>query len=145
MLFRILHTLSILTGPDIFLNICLSEMRRMFSSFAVTVPVSDQCVTTGLIIVLYVFILVFFFRSFDFIRFELAQYVLLPFAIFFQQFLYSFYYLHSKWNPNNQNFDLGITKIKNTVTCSRHTINELDPRQYIQGIQNSPAGCPVNP
>ena len=55
MLFRILHTLSILTGPNIFLNICLSKMRRLFSSFAVTVPVSDQCVTTVLIIVHYIF------------------------------------------------------------------------------------------
>ena len=35
MLFRILHTLSILTGPNIFLNICLSKMRRLFSSFVV--------------------------------------------------------------------------------------------------------------
>ena len=35
MLFRILHTLSIFTGPDIFFNICLSKMRRLFSSFAV--------------------------------------------------------------------------------------------------------------
>jgi len=60
MLFRILHTLSILTGPNIFLNIYLSKMRRLFSFFAVTVPVSDQYVTTGLIIVLYIFILVFF-------------------------------------------------------------------------------------
>jgi hypothetical protein len=34
MLFRILHTLSILTGPNIFLNICLSKMRRLFSSSA---------------------------------------------------------------------------------------------------------------
>ena len=33
MLFRILHTLSILTGPNIFLNICLSKMRRLFSFF----------------------------------------------------------------------------------------------------------------
>jgi hypothetical protein len=41
MLFRILRTLSILTGPNIFLNICLSKMRRFFSSFAVTVQVSD--------------------------------------------------------------------------------------------------------
>jgi len=71
MLFRILHTLSILTGPHIFLNICLSKMRRLFSSFAVTVPVSDQCVTIGLIIALYIFISVFFFRSFDFISFQL--------------------------------------------------------------------------
>ena len=30
MLFRILHTLSILTGPNIFLNICLSNMRSLF-------------------------------------------------------------------------------------------------------------------
>jgi hypothetical protein len=30
MLFRILHILSILTGPNI--NICLSKMRRLFSS-----------------------------------------------------------------------------------------------------------------
>jgi len=71
-LFRILHILSILTGQNIFLNICLSKMRRLFSSFAVKVPVSDQYVTTGLIIVLYIFILVFFFRSFDFISFELT-------------------------------------------------------------------------
>jgi hypothetical protein len=35
MLFCILHTLSILTGPNIFLNICLSKMCRLFSSFAV--------------------------------------------------------------------------------------------------------------
>jgi hypothetical protein len=30
MLFRILHTLSILTGPNIFLSIFLSKMRRFF-------------------------------------------------------------------------------------------------------------------
>jgi len=47
-------------------------MRRLFSSFAVTVQVSDQYITTGLIIVLYIFILVFFLKSFDFISFELA-------------------------------------------------------------------------
>jgi hypothetical protein len=29
-LFRILHTLSILTGPNMFLNICLSKMCRLF-------------------------------------------------------------------------------------------------------------------
>jgi len=63
MLFRILHTLSILTGPNVFLNICLSKMRRLFSSFAIKVQVSDQYVTTGLIIYLYIFILVFFFFS----------------------------------------------------------------------------------
>jgi hypothetical protein len=34
-LFRILHILSILTLPNIFLNICLSEMRRLFPSFVV--------------------------------------------------------------------------------------------------------------
>jgi len=64
--------MSILTAPNIFLNICLSKMRRLFSSFAAEVQVSDQYVTTGLIIVLYIFILVFFFMSFDFISFELA-------------------------------------------------------------------------
>jgi hypothetical protein len=37
MLFRILHILSILTGPNIFLSICLSKMRKLFSPFAVTV------------------------------------------------------------------------------------------------------------
>jgi len=73
MLFRILHTLSILTGPNIFLNICLSKIRRLFSSFAVKVQASDQYVTTGLIIVLHIFNLVSFFRSFGFIRFELHQ------------------------------------------------------------------------
>jgi hypothetical protein len=49
MLFRILHTLSILIGPNIFLSICLSKMRELFSSFAVNVQVSDEYVTTGLI------------------------------------------------------------------------------------------------
>jgi hypothetical protein len=38
MLFHILHTFSILTESDIFLNICLSKMRRLFSSFAVKSP-----------------------------------------------------------------------------------------------------------
>jgi len=33
MLFRILHTLSILTGPNIFLNICVLKIRRLSSSF----------------------------------------------------------------------------------------------------------------
>jgi len=41
-----------LTGPYIFLSICLSVMRRLFSSFAVKVQVSDEYVTTVLIIVL---------------------------------------------------------------------------------------------
>jgi len=40
-------------------------MRRLFSSFAVKVQVFDEYVTTGLIIVLYIFILVFFFKNFD--------------------------------------------------------------------------------
>ena len=39
MLFCILHLLSIMTGPNIFLSICLSKMRRLFSSFAVNVQV----------------------------------------------------------------------------------------------------------
>jgi hypothetical protein len=30
MSFRILHILSILTGPNIFLSICLSKMRNFF-------------------------------------------------------------------------------------------------------------------
>jgi hypothetical protein len=47
MLFGILHTLSILTGPDIFLNICLSKIRTLFSSFVVKVQVSDEHITTG--------------------------------------------------------------------------------------------------
>jgi preprotein translocase subunit SecE len=47
-------------------------MRRLFSSSAVKVQISDEYVTTGLIIILYVLIVVFFFRSFDFISFELA-------------------------------------------------------------------------
>jgi hypothetical protein len=49
MLFCILHVLSILTGPNIFLSICLSEMRKLFSSFAVKVQVSDEFVTTGMV------------------------------------------------------------------------------------------------
>jgi hypothetical protein len=36
MLFCILHTLPILTGPNIFLNICLSKMLGLFLSFAVS-------------------------------------------------------------------------------------------------------------
>jgi hypothetical protein len=55
-------------------------MRWLFSSLAVTVQVSDQYVTTGLITVLYTFILVFFFRSFDFIGFELAEICLVAFC-----------------------------------------------------------------
>jgi hypothetical protein len=72
MLFRILHILSILTGPNIFLSIYLSKVRKLFSSFAVKVQVSDESVTTGLIIVLYILILVFLFRSFDFIGIALG-------------------------------------------------------------------------
>jgi len=56
-------------------------MRRLFSSFAIKVQVSDEYVTTGLIILLYIFSLVFFVRKFDFIHFALAYYALLPFAI----------------------------------------------------------------
>jgi hypothetical protein len=85
-------------------------MRRLFSSFAVSplnaelnpichllalldhpilhisrirvkVQVFYAYVMTGLIIVLYILILVFFFKSFDFISFELAWSALLPFAI----------------------------------------------------------------
>jgi len=55
MLFCILHILSILRGPNIFLSICLSKMRRLFSSFAVKVQVCDEYVMTGLIIVFYIF------------------------------------------------------------------------------------------
>ena len=81
MLFRILHILSVLTGPNIFLSICLSKVRRLFSSFAGQFQVSDQYVTTGLIIVLYIFILVFVFRNFDFISVALAQYALFSFTV----------------------------------------------------------------
>ena len=98
--FRILHTLSILTEPDIFLNICLSKMRRLLLSSVVRVHVSDEYVTTGLIIVLYIFILVSFFRNSNFISFALAYYVFFPFAILSTIF-YSFYCLHSKWSPDN--------------------------------------------
>ena len=66
MLFRILHILSILTGPNILLSIFLSKMRRLFWSSTVNVQVSDEYVTTGLVI------LVFFFKNFDFISFALA-------------------------------------------------------------------------
>jgi hypothetical protein len=54
MLFRILHILPILKGPNIFLSICLSKVRRLFPSFVVNVQVSDEYVTTGLIVVLYI-------------------------------------------------------------------------------------------
>jgi len=46
-------------------------MHILFSSFAVNVQVSDEYLTTGLIIVLYIFVLVFLFRNFDFISFVL--------------------------------------------------------------------------
>jgi hypothetical protein len=72
MLFCILHILSILTGPNIFLSICLLKMHRLFLSFAITVQVSDEYVTTCLIIALYILIVVFPFRHFDFINLELA-------------------------------------------------------------------------
>jgi len=100
MLFRILHTLSILTGPNIFFNICFSKMRRLFSSFAVKVPVSDQYVTTGLIIVLYIFILVFFLGVLILLVLNWHN-TLCCLLLFFQKILYSFYYLHSKWSPDN--------------------------------------------
>ena len=74
MLFRILHILSTLTGPNIFLSKYLSKIRRLFSPFAVNILVSDQYVTTGLIIILYIFILLFVFMNFDFTSFALAQY-----------------------------------------------------------------------
>ena len=54
MLLCIPHILSILTGTNIFLSICLSKMRRFFSSFAVKVQLSDEYVMTGLIIVLHI-------------------------------------------------------------------------------------------
>jgi hypothetical protein len=47
-------------------------MRRLFLTFAVKVQISDQYVTTGLIIVLCIPILEYFFKSFDYISFELA-------------------------------------------------------------------------
>ena len=72
MLFRIPHILTMLTGPNIFLSICLSKMRKLFSSFVVKVQVSDEYVTTGLVIVLYIFILVFLFKNLDFISSALA-------------------------------------------------------------------------
>ena len=61
-------------------------MRRLFSSFAVKVQVSDEYVTTGLIIVLYIFILVVFLRGgdFDFISFAL-RIMLYCLLLFFQQ------------------------------------------------------------
>ena len=56
-------------------------MRRLFSSFAVNVQVSDDYVTTGLISVLYIFILVFSVTKFDFVSFALAQYALAQYAL----------------------------------------------------------------
>jgi len=40
--------LSVLTGPNIFLNICLSKIRRLFSSVIIRVQVSDEYVRTSL-------------------------------------------------------------------------------------------------
>jgi hypothetical protein len=56
-------------------------MRKLLPSFAVKIQVSDQYVTTVLIIGLYIFILVLLLRTFDFLSFALAQYALLPFTI----------------------------------------------------------------
>ena len=87
MLFHILHILSILTGPNIFLNICLSKMRRLFSSFPVKVQVSDQYVTIGLIIILYISILVFSLRV-SILLVSNWHSMLCCLLLFFQQFLY---------------------------------------------------------
>ena len=103
MLFRVLHILSMLIGTSIFLSICLSKMRKLFSSFAVKVQVSDEYVTTGLIIVLYIFILVFFLGISVLLVLHWHN-MLCCLLLFFQQFLYSFYYLHSKWSPDNYIF-----------------------------------------
>ena len=56
MLFHTLHTLSMLTGPNIFLSICLSKMRRLFSSFAGKVQVYAEYGTTGLFHILFTFL-----------------------------------------------------------------------------------------
>jgi hypothetical protein len=53
-------------------------MRKLFSPIAVTVPVSGQYITTGLSIVLYIFMLVLLFRNFNSISFASAQNALLP-------------------------------------------------------------------
>ena len=61
-LFRILHILSILTGPNISLGICLSKCVDFFI-FCCKVKVSDQYITNGPIIVLlpaFIFISIFF-------------------------------------------------------------------------------------
>jgi len=50
MSFRIIHTLSILTGPNIFLNICLSKMRRWFSSFAMKSFYTTEILTVVLLL-----------------------------------------------------------------------------------------------
>ena len=71
MLFRSLHILSVWTGPDVFLSICLSKLRKLFSSFALNVQVCDEFVTTDLII-FYIFPFWCFFGSFDFISFAVA-------------------------------------------------------------------------
>ena len=42
MLFHILRTLSILTGPDIFLNICLSKMRRLLCLINGLINIDDK-------------------------------------------------------------------------------------------------------
>ena len=67
LLFHILQTLSILTGPNIFLSICLSNMRRLFSSLAVKVQVSDEYITTGLNVVSSATLVTQHFRSFLFL------------------------------------------------------------------------------
>jgi len=74
MLFRIIYIFLILTRPNIFRSICLSKMRRLFSYFVVRVQVPYKYVKAGLIIILYIFILVFFFSNFDFISFDLLLY-----------------------------------------------------------------------
>ena len=57
---KIASDINLVFYSSIFLSICLSKTRRLFSSFSVNVQVSDEYVMTGLIIVLYILILVQF-------------------------------------------------------------------------------------
>jgi hypothetical protein len=68
MLFRILHTLSILTGSNIFLSICLSKIPRFFIFSCYSPSIWSECNDWFY----HCFICFHFsvFRSFDFISFS---------------------------------------------------------------------------
>jgi hypothetical protein len=71
MLFRILHTLSILRGPNIFLNICLLKCVGYFHFCCYSPSLRSVCNEWSYHRFIYFHFRVFF-RNFDFVSFKLA-------------------------------------------------------------------------